>query len=91
MFQAAHFRPSFPLISMIIPSTVGLKYEALRKECLQALRQWPGGETVAGIQIIRTSKLGGFLVGVTLYGSADKKIADRAMRAVQVKSVDTFI
>jgi len=33
--------------------TVGLKYEALQKECLDAVRQWPGCESVAGIQIIR--------------------------------------
>jgi hypothetical protein len=59
-----------------------MKYEDLRRECLQAIRQWPGCETVAGIQIIRTNKPGGFSVRVTLYGSANKKLADRAMMAV---------
>jgi hypothetical protein len=63
--------------------TVGLKYEALRRECLEALRQWPRCETVAGIQIIRTNKPGGFSVRVTLYGQANSKIADRAVKCVE--------
>jgi hypothetical protein len=64
-------------------ATVGLSYGALRKECLDAVRQWPGCETIAGIQIIRDTTPGGFAVRVTLYGIADKKIADRAMTCVQ--------
>ena len=60
-----------------------MNYGALRKECLAALRQWPGCETVSGIQIIRDNTAGGFTVRVTLYGKADKKIADRAINCVQ--------
>ena len=63
--------------------TVGLSYGALRKECLEAVRQWPGCETMGGIQIIRSNKPGGFSVRVTLYWKADKKIADRAIIYVQ--------
>jgi hypothetical protein len=63
--------------------TVGLSYAALRKECLEAVRQWPGCETVSGIQIIRNNTPGGFLVRVTLYGNADERISDRAMTCVQ--------
>jgi hypothetical protein len=63
--------------------TVGLSYGALRKECMEAVRQWPGCETVGGIQINRSNKPGGFSVRVTLYGKADKKIADRAIICVQ--------
>jgi hypothetical protein len=63
--------------------TVGLSYGALRKECLEAVRQWPGCETIGGIHIIRNKKPGGFSVRVTLYGKADKKIADRAIGCVQ--------
>jgi hypothetical protein len=63
--------------------TVGLDYGALRKECMEAVRQWPGCETVGGIQIIRSNKPGGFSVRVTLYGKADKKSADRAIIYVQ--------
>lgn len=62
--------------------TSGLSYAALRKECLDAVRQWPGCETITGIQIIRQNN-GGFSVRVTLYGSADRRLADRAMRAVE--------
>ena len=68
---------------MAKPETVGLSYEALRKECIEAIRQWPGCETVGAIQIIRERASGGFSVRVTLYGKADKKLADRAIRFVQ--------
>jgi hypothetical protein len=63
--------------------TVGLSYGALRKECLEALKQWPGCETVGAIQIIREKSPGSFSVRVTLYGQADRKTADRAMIFVQ--------
>ena len=63
--------------------TVGLSYGVLRKECLEAVRHWPGCETVAGIQIIRDNTPGGFSVRVTLYGKADERIADRAISCVQ--------
>jgi hypothetical protein len=63
--------------------TVGLSYGALRRECLGALRQWPGCETVGAIQIIREKSPGSFSVRVTLYGQADRKTADRAMSFVQ--------
>jgi hypothetical protein len=63
--------------------TVGVNYGALRKECLNAVRQWPGWESVAGIQIIRDNSPGGFSVRGTLYGNAIRKIADRAASCVQ--------
>jgi hypothetical protein len=68
---------------MVKFKTVGLSYAALRKECLEAVRQWPGCETVGGIQIIRNNRPGGFSVRVTLYGKADEKTADRAIICVQ--------
>jgi hypothetical protein len=69
--------------NMAKPKTTGLSYAALRKECLEAVRQWPGCSTIAGIQIIRDNTQRGFSVRVTLYGTADKKTADRAMVCVQ--------
>src|ERR1700730_16303726 len=69
--------------SMAKFNTIGLSYGALRKECLEAVRQWPGCETVGGIQIIRDNTPGGFSVRGTLYGKANKKIADRAITCVQ--------
>jgi hypothetical protein len=63
--------------------TVGLSYGALRKECLEAVRHWPGCETIGGIQILRENTPGSFSVRITLYGQADKKTADRAMNCVQ--------
>ena len=69
--------------SMAKSETVGLNYGALRKECLEAVRQWPGCETIAGIQIIRENSPGGFSVRVTLYAEANQKNADRAIGCVQ--------
>jgi hypothetical protein len=63
--------------------TIGLSYALLRKECLEVVRQWPGCETVSGIQIIRDNGPGGFSVRVTLYGKASKRVADRAINCVQ--------
>jgi hypothetical protein len=60
-----------------------MSYGALRKECLEAVRQWPGCETISGIQIIRSNTRVGFSIRVTLYGKADKKTADRAIACVQ--------
>ena len=63
--------------------TIGISYGALRKECLQEVRLWPGCQTVAGIQIVRDNSPSGFSIRVTLYGRAEQKIADRAMNCVQ--------
>ena len=63
--------------------TVGLSYGALRKQCLEAVRQWPGCETIGAIQIVRNKTPGAFSVRVTLYGTADRKTADRAINCVQ--------
>jgi hypothetical protein len=68
---------------MVKSKTIGLDYAALRKECLEAVRQWPGCESVAGIQILRNNVPGGFSVRITLYGKADERLADRAMTCVQ--------
>jgi hypothetical protein len=68
---------------MIKSKTIGLDYAALRKECLETVRQWPGCESVAGIQILRNNVPGGFSVQITLYGKADERLADRAMTCVQ--------
>ena len=69
--------------SMTKRETVGMSYGALRNESLEAVRQWPGCETVGGIHIIRDNTPGGFSARGTLYGKADKKIADRAINCVQ--------
>jgi hypothetical protein len=68
---------------MVKFKTIGMSYGVLRKECLEAVRQWPGCETVSGIQIVRNNVPGGFSVRITLYGKANERIADRAMTCVQ--------
>jgi hypothetical protein len=62
--------------------TVGLSYAALRKERIEAVRQWPGCETVAGIQIIRENTPGGFSVRVTLYGKARRGVLSTRLALV---------
>lgn len=42
--------------SMATFKTVGVNYGALRKECLEAIRRWPGCETIAGIQIFTKTR-----------------------------------
>ena len=64
--------------------TVGLDYTtALRKECLETVRQWPGCKSIAGIQILRGKRTGSFSVKITLYGNANVKTANRAIVCVQ--------
>jgi hypothetical protein len=67
---------------MARPVTSGLSDAALRKACLDAVRQWPGCGTIGDIQIIRHNNPR-FSVRVTLYGKAQRRLADRAMNAVQ--------
>ena len=64
---------------MVKSHTVGIDYMALRKECLHAVWQWPGCESIAGIQILRDKRSGSFSIKITLYGTADVRSADRAM------------
>jgi hypothetical protein len=68
---------------MVKFKTVGLSYGTLRKDCLDAVRLWPGCESVSGIQIIRNNTPAGFSVRVTLYGKANEKTADRAIICVE--------
>ena len=70
----------WPMVKLI---RTKISYEALRKECLEAVKRWPGCETIAGIQLIRNNSPAGFSVRITLYGKADKRIADRAMIYVE--------
>jgi hypothetical protein len=60
-----------------------ISYGPLRRECLEAIRRWPGCETVAGLQLIRDNTPAGFSVKITLYGQADRKKADRARVCVE--------
>ncbi|MEI9923480.1 MAG: hypothetical protein WDN50_08090 [Bradyrhizobium sp.] len=73
----------FQNLEMMKFKTAGVSYGTLRKDCLEAVRQWPGCETVGGIQIIRDNSPAGFSVRITIYGEADKKRADRAMICVE--------
>jgi hypothetical protein len=58
-----------------------ISYGALRKECLEALRHWPGDHRRDSGDPRNT--VAGFSVKITLYGKADKRIADRALTYVE--------
>jgi hypothetical protein len=62
---------------------IDVSYSKLRQVCLEEIRHWPGCETVAGLQLVRDNTLSGFSINITLYGQADKRIADRAKRYVE--------
>ena len=53
------------------------------RDCLEAIRRWPGCETVSRIQIIRSNSPAGFSMRITPYGKADRRRADRAMMCVE--------
>jgi hypothetical protein len=85
-WAAAHTRlrrPFFSTLAMVKLKTAGVSYANRPKVCLEAVRQWPGCETVRGIQIIRNNRRTGFTVRITLYGETDRSIADRAMIYVE--------
>lgn len=64
------------------PRATDISYGDLRRICLEAVKQWPGCETVSAIQIIRRANRR-FAVRVALYGNSDRRVADRAMRCVE--------
>jgi hypothetical protein len=68
---------------MVKSQTVGINYVALRKECLEAVRHWPGCESIDGIQILRGKRPRSFSVKITLYGTTAVRMADRAIACVQ--------
>ena len=55
--------------------------ERVKRDCLIAVKQWPGCETVAEIGIVRAEL--GFTLIVLNYGAAEKRLADRAVRSFQ--------
>jgi hypothetical protein len=62
--------------------TVGISRADLTRDCLQQIRLWPGCESVEGLGILGDLR-GGFSVHVTEYGTAKKRVADRAIRCIQ--------
>jgi len=77
-------KPVLPRPAALPPRsrTAGITYNDLRRMCLEAVKQWPGCETISGIQIIRAANRK-FSVRVTLYGKSEKRVADRAIRCVE--------
>ena len=54
----------------------------LAQECLDEVRMWPGceGEVSVGVLSAPSDR---FTLRVMEYGAADKKLADRAIRAIE--------
>jgi hypothetical protein len=55
--------------------------ERVKRDCLIAIKQWPGCETVAEIGIVREER--GLKLIILNYGAAEKRLADRTVRSFQ--------
>jgi hypothetical protein len=64
-----------------VRSTPAVVAERLKWDCLMAVKQWPGCETVAEIGTIREER--GLSLTVLNYGAADPRLSNRAIRAFQ--------
>ena len=62
--------------------TVGISRTDLARDCLQQVRLWPGCESVEEIAVLAEPR-DGFSVRVVQYGSANKRLADRAVGCIQ--------
>ncbi len=62
--------------------TVGISRADLTRDCLQQLRLWPGCETVEELCVLAGPR-GAFSVQVINYGTAKKRVADRAIGCIQ--------
>ena len=60
------------LCSMIKFNRTAVTYDTLRKECLEAIKQWPGCESIAGIRLIRDTSPAGFSVKVIFTAAPTK-------------------
>jgi hypothetical protein len=60
-----------------------INYASLRKECLYAIKNWPGCESVAAIQLVRNGSRAGFSIKVTLPGEAELITVERATACVE--------
>jgi hypothetical protein len=59
---------------MVKFKTIGISYGTPRRECIEAVRLWPGCETVSGIWIVRDNTPAGFSIRVALYGRPHVKM-----------------
>jgi hypothetical protein len=64
-----------------VRTTKAIDVERAKRDCLIAVKHWPGCETVAEIGIVH-EELGSTLT-VLNYGAAEKRLADRAVRSFQ--------
>jgi hypothetical protein len=65
----------------MVRATQAIVVDRLKRDCLIAVKQWPGCETVAEIGLVREER--GFALTVLNYGTAQKRLADRAVRSFQ--------
>ena len=61
---------------------MGISRADLTRDCLQQIRLWPGCESVEEIAILAEPR-SGFSVHVVKYGSAKKRLADRAIGCIR--------
>lgn len=66
-------------------------YEELGRYCLATLRHWPGCEDVAGVKIVRSGPTSRFSLEVTSYGTANRRVANRAAACVEREARRIYI
>jgi hypothetical protein len=54
----------------------------LARECLEELHMWPGCESVVSVAVLSAAS-DRFTLHVVEYGTAPKKLADRALRCIE--------
>jgi hypothetical protein len=74
---------------VFVRPTIAISRADLASDCLQELRLWPGCEAVGTVGV-----LGGqrdrFTLHVIDYGSAPKRLADRALRCIEREKLRQF-
>ena len=60
-----------------------INFASLRKKCLCAIKNWPGCESVAAIQLVRNGSKAGFSIELTLPGEAEVITIERATACVE--------
>ena len=77
-------------IAMIfVRPTTAIGRANLARDCLQELRLWPGCESVGTVGVLAGQR-DRFTLHVIDYGSAPKRLADRALRCIEREKLRQF-
>jgi hypothetical protein len=74
---------------VFVRPTTAISRADLASDCLQELRLWPGCEAVGTVGVL-AGKRDRFTLHVIDYGSAPKRLADRALRCIEREKLRQF-